>query len=139
MTREIRFRGWDRDFNKMRVVFFSRGFDNELIIMQFTGLKDKKEKEIFEGDIVLIKTWMNFIIDIKEVSFEKGCFMIGDDLLKDFTDVEVIGNIFENKELLVDKVNNRKEYDRIVREIIINNGSKNKFQKFICGLHRSKK
>jgi hypothetical protein len=75
-------------------------------LIQYTGLKDKNRKEIYEGDIVncfddLGKNDLPFIIEYKRARFvltsahEK---LEGWDL--DSQKVEVIGNIYENSELL---------------------------------------
>jgi len=69
-------------------------------LMQFTGLRDKKGEEIFEGDIV---TWND---EMGQIAFEYGRFWFVNSLgwhktsLVD-SQVEIIGNIWENKELAV--------------------------------------
>lgn len=73
-------------------------FDFEL--MQFTGLKDKNGKEIYEGDILeyVERDW-NKLKDLTvrcDVVFEDGAFKPSIDP----ENSEVIGNIYENPELL---------------------------------------
>lgn len=76
------------------------GIDN-LIVLQWTGLFDKKGVEIFEGDLVkMIDEVCKIIYNNCTASFD---FMYagGDcESLEDIEDIEVIGNIFENPELL---------------------------------------
>lgn len=88
------------------------GFD-ELIIMQSTGLVDKNGIEIYEGDIVKFSdcdddVYVTHVVWDKDyacfgVSFSCG-FQYYLDYLEEFytelKDIEVIGNIYENPELL---------------------------------------
>ena len=71
---------------------------------QITGLLDKNGKKIFEGDIVDILTENE---EIGVVAYEDGGFLVNaDGFCVDFhsningTDLEVIGNIYDNPELL---------------------------------------
>lgn len=81
-------------------------------IMQFTGLKDSKNQEIFEGDIINGKMfpWVVIVVFLKDralfgwESYRKpgskgGTFGTFEDLM-DTPKYEVIGNIYENPELL---------------------------------------
>ena len=112
--RGIKFRAWDIVDNKMMLennFWLYRNFEfarksKKLSLMQYTGLKDKNGVEIYEGDIC--KT--NLVPFIRYVSvFEEGCFMFeehdGGRPIEwvgriSSTELEVIGNIYENKDLL---------------------------------------
>jgi len=118
--REIKFRAWDHiemnipilgGFNDMNDEISNLIFDG-VILMQYTGLKDKNGKEIYEGDIIrkgLDLSSYNLVSDIQEVVFEDGCFQgkqqkgigyIKFALSAYLNEIEVIGNIYESKELL---------------------------------------
>lgn len=99
--------------NSLDQYYFS---ENRFTIQQYTALKDKNGKEIYEGDILLDKLTEEAAAegdgaDIGRVFFAAGAFMIdGSGTLYDQTyshspdrlvDHEVIGNIFENPELLI--------------------------------------
>jgi len=78
---------------------------NNYILMQFTGLYDKNGKEIYEGDIInrSYRHQGEYFTKKSIIVFEHGSFYIKDGaLLFNYSsdDLEVIGNIFENKELL---------------------------------------
>src|SRR5690625_343596 len=74
-------------------------------VMQYTGLKDKNGREIYEGDILEIKHLMG--CETGELIFKYGAFLFDDggysylgDHLANSEYIKVIGNIYENPELL---------------------------------------
>lgn len=114
------FRVWDMCNKKMfdeddrSFIFF-----DDVILMQSTGFKDKNGKEIFDGDIVNCGYLFNGspFDELDEYEEEKGVVKLSNcdcafsikfkndtylfiDVIKSCEDIEVIGNIYENKELL---------------------------------------
>lgn len=127
--REIKFRAWIKELNEIREVeyinflkkmisypnkfckeyYLNADFD-EIELMQYTGLKDKNGKEIYEGDIVKLRA--NHGIGVIKYFNEWGAFVVeyikprslavlGIHYYKE--DIEILGNIYENSELLGDK------------------------------------
>lgn len=116
--REIKFRAWDKENEKMMKVS-SLHLENKEIsvkenetfhlfrmqdLMQYTGLKDKNGKEIYEGDIVVLNNIENDNMCI--VRYEHSSYRLeGWSLREDLSNVEdrfleVVENIYENKNLL---------------------------------------
>ena len=144
MSREIKFRVWSESDKEYRTdcsvhkLFTSKTgtpamiYNDEgdcFLLEQYTGLKDKNGKEIYEGDICRLayytkkdgkKRWHKDLEDVEAVEFEDGYFKfsntdqygIGSELsFSDYGEwstangnykyeAEVIGNIHENPELL---------------------------------------
>ena len=80
--------------------------NNDIHLMQSTGLKDKNGKEIFEGDIVkMAKDVYSEPTHYEVVRHYGGAYRIeskqhGCELWLRHTDCEVVGNVYENKKLL---------------------------------------
>jgi uncharacterized phage protein (TIGR01671 family) len=109
MQREIKFRAFVKSLNKVLEVVEIRFLANEvgvgtrhdwhyhdmkdIELMQYTGMKDKNDIEIFDGDIVHFD--YDFIGKIK-VEFINGKYSI---CKYDLSDSVILGNIYENPEL----------------------------------------
>lgn len=112
--REIKFRAWSILNAKMLSwadifhlpaweIFPGTPEQRAFIVMQYTGLKDNNGKEIYEGDIL---TWGNNIIAKVYYADDLAVFRCVVEGTEEFDlfafnqEASILGNIYENKELL---------------------------------------
>ncbi|MBW2672349.1 MAG: hypothetical protein JRD89_02885 [Deltaproteobacteria bacterium] len=131
MQREVKFRAWDKLEARMRWgldnlwlglgghLFWQVGYNepdmlsprraSDIVLMQYTGLKDRNDKDIYEGDIVRGQRYTEESAEniMGYVVFQIGCFWLNMEgepfpfiALHDVCDKEVIGNVCEHPELL---------------------------------------
>lgn len=117
--KEVEFRAWEKNLKEMIEVndINFKGevinsndiwrFFDEIELMQYTGLKDKNGKKIYEGDILLYNNHIKGIVWYKNGAFVRSyknsnVYLMYDSFITDgcLDDYEVIGNIHENPELL---------------------------------------
>lgn len=130
--REIKFRVWNTETNKMIIKVKEMGVfalksiysideflvvptDEKYPLMQYTGLKDKNDVEIYEGDILkypyVRSSSVNYTIEIGVIEWsDEYCGFIIDEVQniggfcgiesKHMNELEVIGNIYEHSNLL---------------------------------------
>jgi hypothetical protein len=125
MSREIKYRAWLKEENKMVIVetidFSEKSIQylekNEIIdayllrrmifedieLMQYTGIKNKNGLEIYEGDIIICKYGPEIMMEVKWI--DEGFRTLGKYNGDNYVgyvknSAEVIGNIYENPELL---------------------------------------
>ena len=122
--REIKFRVWNKKEKKWESGGIAMDLNGDceicwtefgelmeraenVILCQYTGLKDKNGREIYEGDVAGYEAWTG--LDRGEIVWgEKECAFFWEGItdcqpLGDiYQDIEIIGNIWENGDLLND-------------------------------------
>ena len=106
--REIKFRAWDKESKEIlpweeimlwNLMWLNKKDQTDYVFQQFTGLKDKNGKEIYEGDICKKVLPYNRDFEIDNTPFQWHSLIEFGSL----EGLEIIGNIYENPELLKDE------------------------------------
>lgn len=125
--RELKIRAWHKPYKQMcnvsmlqfdydgticAAVIIEKPFNDQrlakiddLIIEQFTGLKDKNGTEIYEGDILIDDTGEPIeycVVRFSEGGFVGECAGVSEPLFE-LTNLEVVGNIHKDPELMEEK------------------------------------
>lgn len=124
MSREIKFRAYSVDGEDSRMDFFDlteKGLNVPWIaknceIMQYTGLQDKNGVEIYDGDIVFASRYSDSAKPVAVIYEQKaGRFSahgaVSESSIKQYG-LEVIGNVYENPELMTPAVAAEGKEDR---------------------------
>ena len=122
--KELKFRIWNNSHNEFirpdygligfcypldgRIAILTTNSDpiEDCVIEQYIGLKDKNGKEIYEGDIVEYDWYIRNDKSYRtkeQVTFDDMGARLGNDRIRNCSNVEVIGNIHENPDLLEKK------------------------------------
>jgi len=110
-NREIKFRLWCENKKEWeKVQWFTAAYNAKThILEQYTGINDKNDVEIFEGDVVKLNVLIEpirgegtyWVHKLFVVEFKEQCYFP-----QRLTESEIVGNIHENPELL--EANNEK-------------------------------
>ena len=109
MNKVIKFRAYTEISNEVLGMKYDVPHTYNDTVMQFTGLLDRNGKEIYEGDVIRAEFsfidfcegclgYQCFYLDEKDKAICHGCE--GNYMLKELEDIKIIGNIYENPELL---------------------------------------